>query len=274
MKVAFQGVRGAYSEQATRQFFPKQTPTFLPCEEFGGVFDAVLKGKAQAGVIPIENTLTGSIHQNFDLLRERKVWIAGETRVRVSHNLIVQPGVKKKDITRVLSHPQGLYQCQKFLNRHRSWKQEPAFDTAGSVELLKNENIRDGAAVAGKTAAEYYSMDILAEAIEDNKQNFTRFFLLRKTKRIERDANKTTLMFGLKDAPGVLFKALSVFAVRDLSLAKIESRPIHGKPWEYYFYADVIGCLRETAFQNAIRHLEELTTSVRVLGSYRAAEDK
>ena len=272
MKVAFQGVRGAYSETAARQFFPQDKLVFEPCEQFADVFTAVLKKRVQAGVIPIENTLTGSIHQNFDLLRERKVWIGGETRVRVSHNLIVQPGVKMRDIRRVMSHPQGLYQCQRFLRRHKRWRQEPAFDTAGSVELLQKQDIRDGAAIAGKTAAEFYGMDILARAIEDNKQNFTRFFLIRRTERVPRDAGKTSLMFGLKDAPGVLFKALSVFAVRDLSLAKIESRPIIGRPWEYYFYADVMGNVRDSVFRNALRHLSEITTSLRILGCYHEAE--
>ena len=273
MNIAFQGVRGAYSELAARQFFPSKKLTFTPCETFDGVFRAVERGTVPVGVIPIENSLTGSIHDNFDLLRQRKVWISGETRVRISHNLIVLPGVTMRDVKTVYSHPQGLYQCQKFLKKHTRWTQQPAFDTAGSVEMLKTENMRNAAAIAGKPAAEYYGMRILAEAIEDNPQNFTRFFLLRKSQTVPRGANKTTLMFGLRDEPGVLFKALSVFALRDLSLHKIESRPIHGKPWEYVFYADVMGAVTQPKFQNALRHLEEITSSLRVLGSYRSAED-
>ena len=265
MRVAFQGEPGAYSEQAVFEYFG-QVET-QPCESFDDVFAAVASGACESGLIPIENSLAGSIHQNYDLLLRYKLFIVGEYFLRVRHCLIAAPGVSKKDIHNVISHPQALGQCAGYL-REKGYKPEAVYDTAGSVKILKEMRANDTAAIASRRAAELYGMQILEEGIEDNPENFTRFLSVA-SKPVEPDEDaKTSIVFTLKNTPGALFKALSVFALRDIDLTKIESRPLPGKPWEYLFYIDFIGAENEVHVAKALDHLGEYALMLRVLGSY------
>ena len=265
MKIAFQGEPGAYSEQAVFNYFG--TVETKPCESFDVVFDSVVSDACDYGLIPIENSLAGSIHQNYDLLLRHDLHIVGEYPLRVQHCLIALPGVKKEDIKRAISHPQALGQCAAYL-RGLGIKAESAYDTAGSVKMLKESGARDTAAIASRRAAELYGMQVLEERIEDNPENYTRFLAISKTAVKPDGEAKTSIVFTLRNQPGALFKALSVFALRDIDLTKIESRPLQGKPWEYLFYIDFIGATEEETAKRALDHLGEYALMVRILGSY------
>lgn len=269
--IAFQGEPGAYSEAALLEHFGAGTAT-LPCSSFDLVFASVESGAASRGLIAIENSLAGSIHHNYDLLIQHKLWIVAEHYLRVQHCLIANPGVELKSIRKVISHPQALAQCDGYL-RGLSLPPEVFYDTAGAVKHLKESGDRDVAAIASRRAAQVYGMPILAEGIEDNPANFTRFLVIAKDPLSAAETAscgpcKTTLVFTLKNEPGSLFKALSVFALRDLDLTKIESRPLVGRPWEYLFYIDFTGSVNDPAVIRALAHLEEYSTSLRVLGTY------
>jgi len=266
MKIAFQGEPGAYSEQALFNYFGDVET--LPCTSFDEVFDSVVAGMCQAGLIPIENSLAGSIHQNYDLFLRHDLHIVGEYFLRVQHCLIALPGVTKADLKKVISHPQALGQCAAYL-RGLGVKPESVYDTAGSVKMLKESGARDTAAIASRRAAEIYGMQILEEGIEDNAENYTRFLAISKTAAEGPDGDaKTSIVFTLKNQPGSLFKCLSVFALRDIDLTKIESRPLQGKPWEYLFYIDLIGAAQDETVRKALDHLAEYALMLRVLGSY------
>jgi prephenate dehydratase len=265
MKIAFQGEPGAYSEQAVYNYFG-QVET-QPCESFDAVFDAVVSGKCESALIPIENSLAGSIHQNYDLLLRHNLHIVGEYFLRVQHCLIAMPGIEKADIKKAISHPQALDQCAGYLRTH-GIKAEQVYDTAGSVKMLKESGEQDVAAIASHRAAELYGMQILEEGIEDNPENYTRFLAIQHEPKIPEGESKTSIVFTLKNVPGALFKALSVFALRDIDLTKIESRPLQGSPWEYLFYIDFIGATHEDTTKRALDHLGEYAVMLRVLGSY------
>ena len=265
MKVAFQGELGAYSEQAVFNYFG-QVET-QPCESFDAVFDAVVSGACESALIPIENSLAGSIHQNYDLLLRHNLHIVGEHFLRVQHCLITMPGVKKEDLKKAISHPQALGQCAGYLRTH-GIKAEQVYDTAGSVKMLKESGAHDVAAIASRRAAELYGMQILEEGIEDNLENYTRFLAISHNLIKPETEAKTSIVFTLKNVPGALFKALSVFALRDIDLTKIESRPLAGSPWEYLFYVDFIGATHEETAKRALDHLGEYAVMLRVLGSY------
>jgi prephenate dehydratase len=265
MRVAFQGEPGAYSEEAAHGYFgPVETQ---PCETFDDVFAAVTSGACESGLIPIENSLAGSIHQNYDLLLRHDLHIVGEYFLRVRHCLIGFPGVDKSEVRRVISHPQALGQCAGTL-RGLGVKTEPVYDTAGSVKLLKESGEQATAAIASRRAAEIYGMQILQEGIEDNPKNYTRFLSISPTPVKPAAEAKTSIVFTLKNQPGALFKALSVFALRDIDLTKIESRPLAGKPWEYLFYIDFIGAMMDKTVKRALDHLGEYALMLRVMGSY------
>lgn len=231
--------------------------------------------KIDAAVIPIENTLAGSVHENYDHLLQFDVRIAAETNVRIVHNLIVPPGVRFRDIRKVYSHPVALNQCLKFFARYPKLERVPFYDTAGSVKMVVETKALDAAAIASDVASSIYGAAILKRSIEDDRRNFTRFFLLYPSKKLPRreraKAWKTSLVFTTRNTPGGLFRALSAFALRDLNLTKIESRPLRGKPWEYLFYLDLLGREEEPLVQNALRHLAEVADFLRVLGSYPPA---
>lgn len=265
MKIAFQGEHGAYSEQAVFDYFGDVET--LPCESFDLVFDSVTSGRADKGLIPIENSLAGSIHQNYDLLLRNQLHIVGEYFLRVRHCLITLPNVKKEEIKKAISHPQALGQCANYL-RNLNIKPEAVYDTAGSVKMLKESAAKDTAAIASKRAAEIYKMQILEEGIEDNSENFTRFLAISTEPTVPKEEAKTSIVFTLKNVPGSLFKAMSVFALRDIDLTKIESRPLQGKPWEYLFYIDFVGSTTDEVCKKALENLGEYVLMLRVLGSY------
>lgn len=265
MKVAFQGEPGAYSEQAVFNYFGNVET--LPCESFDVVFDSVTNDLCEAGLIPVENSLAGSIHQNYDLLLRHDLHIVGEHLLRVQHCLIALPGVKKEEIKKAISHPQALGQCAAYL-RNLGIKPETVYDTAGSVKMLKASGERTTAAIASHRAADLYEMQILEEGIEDNPENYTRFLAISKHSVEPSGEAKTSIVFTLKNQPGALFKALSVFALRDLDLTKIESRPLQGTPWNYLFYIDFIGATQDETVRKALDHLGEYALMLRVLGSY------
>jgi prephenate dehydratase len=265
MNIAFQGEPGAYSEQAVFDYYGNVETR--PCESFDVVFDSVVSGASDAGLIAIENSLAGSIHQNYDLLLRHNLHITGEYLLRVQHCLIALPGVKKEDIKKVISHPQALGQCAAYL-RGLGVRTEAVYDTAGSVKMLKESGARDIAAIASRRAAELHRMQILQERVEDNAENYTRFLAIAKTDVQPDGEAKTSIVFTLKNQPGALFKALSVFALRDIDLTKIESRPLQGKPWEYLFYIDFLGAAHEETARKALDHLGEYALMLRVLGSY------
>jgi prephenate dehydratase len=281
MKVAIQGELGSFSHEAAERMLPRCT--VVPCARSAEVFDRLEYGSVGAAVIPIENTLAGTVAEHADLMVTRAVFIQGEYLLRIVHNVIAMPGVRLGSLRRVLSHPVALDQCRDFFRKHPKIEAVPFYDTAGSVKYVVAHQLKDAAGIAGRQAAREYSGSIIKANIEDDKGNFTRFFLIRKLGRaagkkggadyhrlIPRGANKTSIAFQVKNAPGALFKSLSVFALRDISLSKIESRPMRGRPWEYVFYVDFLRGDDEPA-RNALRHLEEVAEFVKVLGIYPAA---
>jgi prephenate dehydratase len=289
-KVAIQGELGSFSHEAAERMLPRCT--VVPCARSIEVFDRVQRGSVAAAVIPIENSLAGTVAEHADLLVSREVFIQGEFLLRIVHNLIAAPGVKLAALRKVLSHPVALDQCRDFFRHHPRIEAVPFYDTAGSVKHVVAHRLQDSAGIAGAQAAREYSGKILQVGIEDDKRNFTRFFLIRKStsspratgapkkgsaasprgyqRLIPRGANKTSIAFKVKNLPGALFKSLSVFALRDISLSKIESRPMRGRPWEYVFYVDFLRGDDEPA-RNALHHLGEVAEFVKVLGIYRAA---
>jgi arogenate/prephenate dehydratase len=268
--IAFQGEPGAYSEAAAFEFFGPDTST-LPCHAFEDVFTAVSLGPASHGILPIENSLAGSIHRNYDLLLRNELRIVGEYHHRVSHCLLAIPGVALEDIRQVHSHPQALAQCEENLVK-LGVEQIVEADTAGSAHWLHETGDRHAAAIASRRAAQVYQLNILIENLEDNPANFTRFLIIaiqpQQVVDSELENYKTSIVFSLPNRPGSLFKAMSVFALRDIDLTKIESRPIPGKPWEYMFYIDFAGYAGSLVCERALSHLEEITISLRILGSY------
>jgi prephenate dehydratase len=271
MKIAIQGELGSFSHEAATQLEPGAT--VVPCVRCADVFDALEAGSVQAAAIAIENSLAGSVAENYDLLLKRDAFIHRELLLRIRHNLIAMPGTQLADVRKVLSHPVALEQCRKLFRSHSALQAIPLYDTAGSVRHIVSEQLRDSAAIAPRRAASEYSGKILLADVQDDRQNFTRFLLIRKRAKRVPGANKTSLAFALQNVPGALFKALSVFALREISLSRIESRPIVGRPWEYVFFADMNRGHDEAA-QNAIRHLGEVAEFVKVLGVYPAAKQQ
>lgn len=278
IKVAIQGERGSFSEQAAENLLGKKLD-LVCCGSFEELFRGMKLGKARVAVIPIENTLAGSIHRNYDFLLESGLEIVAETHLRIEHCLIGTRHARMRQIRRVLSHPVALDQCRNFFKRHRTIAPQETYDTAGAVAQIVREGNPEVGAIAGVAAAKYFHGKVLAENLEDNRENFTRFFALEKPRRRKASAGKpasgvrwkTSLVFTTKNLPGALFRCLSVFALRDINLSKIESRPQHGKPWQYLFYVDLLAGTGEERTRNALRHLREVTDFLKVLGCYRAA---
>ncbi len=267
MKVAYQGLPGAYSEAAILEYFSPQTEP-VPCESFEAVFSAVQDGRCEHGMLPIENSLAGSIHRNYDLLLQYPSSITGEHYLRVEHCLIGLPGVGLDEIRKVISHPQALAQCEGYLRR-LGVSTSATYDTAGSVKIVLDQGNRAQAAIASHRTAALYSMSILAEGIEDDPANYTRFIVISLQPSTPTGEAKTSIAFTLRNnIPGALFKALSVFALREIDLTKIESRPLVGKPWEYLFYIDFAGSTSDEPVRRALDNLSEYVLSLRVLGSY------
>jgi len=268
MKIAIQGETGAFSHEAALRMVPRCK--VVPCALSAEVFDRVERRSVDGAVIPIENTLAGSVAEHFDLLLSRDVFIQSEFPLRIVHNLIAAPGVRLRDVRQVFSHPVALDQCRDFFRKHRNIEPVAFYDTAGSVKHVIEKRMKNAAGIAAKEAARVYGGAILKAGIEDNKQNFTRFFLISRQRKVLPGADKTSLAFAVRNVPGALFKALSVFALRDIDLSKIESRPVPGRPWEYVFYVDILRG-EDEASKNALRHLAEICEFVTVLGIYLQA---
>ena len=274
-KVAFQGERGAYSEMATLQYFPDVK--LLPLKSFQDVFDAAENGKVEYVVVPLENSIEGSVNEIYDLLLQTKMNVIGEIYQRVRHCLIANKAAKM--IRYVHSHPQALAQCRTYL-QNKGLKPVPTYDTAGAVKIIKEKKMTDSAAIASKRAAELYDMKILDEGIEDRKNNYTRFFVLspKKKKSKRNDSHytclnhKTSIIFSVRHVPGALFDILGEFAIRKINLTRIESRPTKETPWEYNFYVDFEGHLQSKAVHEALMSIKPKTSYIKVLGSYKKAE--
>jgi 3-deoxy-7-phosphoheptulonate synthase len=273
IRVAFQGEPGAFSENALLRYFPDSVQS-LPLQEFRDVFESVLTGKSAYGITPIENTLTGSIHQNYDLLLQYPdIRIVGEKTIRIIHNLIGLPDAQLVDIRRVYSHPQGLSQCSRFLDSYPQWEKIPFYDTAGSIAFIAKEGKKENAGIASSEAARVHKMKVLKEGIETDSRNYTRFVIIAREELAQAEspggkANRASLVFSTANTPGSLFRALQVLAERKINMVKLESRPIAGKPWEEMFYVDVDIPREENAFQNALEELSGATETLRTLGLY------
>ena len=267
--VAFQGERGAYSESAVFQFFGADTQV-KPCKDFKDVFDSVCAGETKFGVVPVENSLEGSINQNYDLFLKYDLKVCGEVIVKIEHCLITNPGTALADIKVVYSHPQALAQCRSFLE---DFGREliPAYDTAGSVKMIKDKGLKNAAAIASERAANLYDMQILAKDIADNPENYTRFFILSTEDSPATGKDKTSIIFSAKHEPGSLYHAIGEFARRNINLTKIESRPTKKTAWEYNFYLDFEGHRTEAKCVEALKALEKYAIFVKVLGSYPKA---
>jgi chorismate mutase / prephenate dehydratase len=270
MKAAFQGERGAYSEAAVFQFFGKDVKA-KSCKEFREVFENVKNQKTDFGVIPIENSIEGSVTQNYDLFLQYDLKVCGETIVKVEHCLIANPGAKISDVTAVYSHPQALGQCRRYLEK-LGRELIPTYDTAGSVKFIKEKNLSNAAAVASERAAQIYGMQILARDIADNHENYTRFFVLSNKDAEPTGSDKTSIIFSAVHEPGSLYNALGEFAKRNINLTKIESRPTKHTPWEYNFYLDFEGHRSEPKCIEALKALDKYAAFVKVLGSYPKAK--
>ena len=282
IRVAFQGERGAFSEEAARRILGEKIEP-CPKREFDEMFEAVIRDEADCAVVPIENTLAGSVIKNYDLLVDYDLEIIGELVLRVAHNLIAPKGTHLRSLRKIYSHPVALAQCEDFLHKLRleipSLEILPAYDTAGAVKLVVENGRHDEAAIASRAAATTYRAQILAEGIESNPQNFTRFFVMarpdrRGSVRLKTRSReiKTSIVFRTTNKPGALFHALEAFAKGKIDLAKIESRPIVGRPWEYSFYLDFMGDRNAPAARRALASLTMVAESLRIFGSYPRAE--
>jgi chorismate mutase/prephenate dehydratase len=267
--VAFQGELGAYGEEAAFQFFGPLIQV-KPRESLDDVFKVVEQGETQFGVVPIENSLEGSISRVYDLFLDSSLKVCGETELRVSHCLIASPEAQLGSIKRVYSHPQALAQCRAFL-KHLDCELIPTYNTAASVKMIKEQGITDGGAVASARAAEIYGMKVIAKEIEDNPNNFTRFFILSKQDSPPSGEDKTSIVFSVKHKPGTLYEFLRELAGRNINLTKIESRPTRQKPWEYNFYLDFEGHREDKLSREILENLERVSLFVKVLGSYPKA---
>jgi prephenate dehydratase len=266
LRIAYQGEPGAFSEAAARQVNPDAQ--LLPCKSFEEVFASVEGGPAGYGVLPIENSIGGSIHRNFDLMLEHELPIQGELEVRVVHHLLALPGVPLEAVRRVYSHPQALAQCDGFLRTLTGVEIIATYDTAGSAKMIADQTLTDAAAIASARAGEVFGLAALKSSIQDYEGNTTRFIIIGR-RPLSKDApDKTTIVFTLGNEPGALFKALSVFALRGIDLTKLESRPIPGRKWEYLFYADLSAARGDLPCARALAHLAEFAPSLRILGSY------
>lgn len=267
-KVAFQGERGAYSELAVIQFFPNSTP--IPARSFQEVIETLLSGLSDYAVVPIENSIEGSVNEVYDLLLQSDLFVIGETYQRIHHCLIAIKGTDRGSLKEVYSHPQALAQCRHYLNE-KKLDPVPVYDTAGAVKMIKLGQNKSAAAIASKRAAEIYGMEILDVGIEDSKNNFTRFYILSRdptdTKPSGNDG--TSIIFSVKHAPGSLVNILSEFARREINLTKIESRPTKKTPWEYNFFTDFEGHVLDARIRDVLRVIEPKTAFVKILGSYK-----
>lgn len=265
VRVAFQGEPGAYSEEAVVRLFGEVETA--PCTVLADAFEAVTAGQVDRGVVPVENSQAGSINETYDLLLAHDLVIAGELDLRVSHCLMALPGQALGRIRRVYSHPQALAQCDVYLRR-LGVEVTPYYDTAGSAKMIREQHLADCAAVASRRAARIYRLEILADGIETNPNNFTRFLVIDRQPSLRAERSKTSIVFVVENKPGTLYAALGALATRQINMTKIESRPGRQRPWDYIFYVDVDGHAADAALRDALSELRKYTTFLRVLGSY------
>ncbi|MFA7067410.1 MAG: prephenate dehydratase [Acidaminococcaceae bacterium] len=268
--VGYQGVAGAYSYLAVKKYFAKADISISNYMLFEDVTKAVREGKIKYGVLPIENSSTGGITEVYDLIRQYNCYIIGEQCIKVEHNLMAWPGTKLENITEVYSHPQGFSQCRPFFRQYPKMQQIPYFNTAKGAELVSKEKTNYMAAVTSKEAASIYGLEILAAGINANTNNYTRFFIIAAEPVKSKEANKITMVVALKHEPGSLYRLLSYFQAGGLNLLNIESRPIEGKSWEYFFHIDVSGNLEESPVQEALEKIKKEATECKILGNYIA----
>jgi len=266
VKVTYQGETGAYSEMAVYKFFGSKVEP-VPCKDFSEVFESVKTGVVPHGVVPIENSIEGSVNQNYDLFLTYNLKVCGEVAVKLAHVLIANPQTKFDEVKTIYSHPQALAQCRRYLERHK-WEIIPAYDTAGSVKIIKENEITDAVAIASEKAADLYGMKILARDIADNPSNYTRFLVLGLEDAAPTGDDKTSIIFSAKHAPGTLYHALGEFASRNINLTRIESRPTKTTAWQYNFYLDFEGHRTEKRCAEALQALEKYVTFLKILGSY------
>jgi prephenate dehydratase len=266
MRIAYQGEPGAFSEAAALRV--DAAAHLLACRSFDEVFDAADAGPASYGVVPIENSIGGSIHRNYDLLLAHELTIVGEVELPVVHHLLACPGASLDALKRVYSHPQGLAQCERFLRTLKGVEVIATYDTAGSAKMVADAGHTDAAAIASARAGEVFGLTPLASSIQDFDDNVTRFLVVGRRPFPNKVPDKTTIVFTVPNEPGALFKALSVFALRGVDLTKLESRPIPGRPWEYLFYADLAAARDTLTCSRALSHLAEFAPMLRTLGSY------
>jgi len=269
VKVAFQGERGAFSEDAAAKLFGGDID-FLPSIRLKEVFELVSQDKVEFGVVPVENSQAGSINETYDLLLTYPLNISAEVILRVSHCLMALPGEKLADITAIYSHPQALAQCEEFLSKLKV-ETMSSYDTAGSAKMIKEKGLRSCAAIASKRAADIYGLEVLAPEIETSVNNYTKFVAISKQKAKPAQRNKTSLVFAAEHRPGSLYRILGIFATRGINLTKLESRPSRAKPWEYVFYADFEGHSDGEVYREAMIELQREATFVKILGSYPQA---
>ena len=269
VKVAFQGERGAFSEDAAAKLFGRSVG-FSSCIRLKEVFELVSQDKVEFGVVPLENSQAGSINDTYDLLLAYPLNIFSEVILRVSHCLMALPGQELGDITMIYSHPQALAQCAEFLGK-LNVEIMPSYDTAGSAKMIREKRLKNCAAIASRRAADIYGLEILAPEIETNANNYTKFVTISKQKAKPAQKNKTSLVFATEHKPGSLYRILGIFATRNINLTKLESRPSRTKPWEYVFYADFEGHVDGEVCQEAMRELQRETTFIKILGSYPQA---
>jgi prephenate dehydratase len=273
-RIAFQGERGAFSEEAALKLLGADV-TLLPCATFDATFSAIRSQAADYVLAPMENSLAGSVHRSFDLLVESGLHIVGEVIIPIVHNLIGVRGAALERIASVESHPVALAQCEQFFIAHPRLKRTPAEDTAGSVREVMRAGDPTRAAIASKRAAKLYGAAILQEHLEDDRENYTRFFLLAPSAAQLQEfskADKISLVFQLAHKPGALHHALEPFARRNINMMKIESRPVHGRPWQYRFYLDLQAAASDPEFAAALAELAQQAVGLKVLGSYKSAE--
>ena len=268
-KIGFQGELGSYSEMAALRFFSNYQANFIPFRSFQDLFDNVENSFLDAAIIPVENSIEGSVNETYDLLVEKQLFVTGEIYQRIRHCLITNNG--SQEIETVYSHPQALAQCRNYI-RKRSLEPIPSYDTAGSVKFIKEHSLVHASAIASKRAAEIYDMKIIEEGIEDKNNNFTRFLVISKISGNQTEADKTSIIFSISHTPGSLFLILKEFALRNINLTKIESRPTKDIPWEYYFFVDFEGSPNEDTIKKSMLNIKKETLFFKILGSYKKAE--
>jgi len=270
-KVGFQGESGSYSEASARIQYPDPNYSFIPFRSFRELFDGVENSVVDLAVVPIENSTEGSINETYDLLVEKPLYAIGEIYQKIHHCLIIDKNSSLDEISVVYSHPQALAQCRKYIQK-KHLESIPMYDTAGSVKFIKETHNTSAAAIASKHAAQIYDMKVVEEDIEDNSNNFTRFLIISKSYDMKADDNKISVIFSIPHAPGSLYSILQEFALRNINLTRIESRPTKNIPWEYYFFVDLEGNVNDDKISASLLSVKSATIFFKLLGSYKKDE--